>query len=50
MFKEKKEDLIKIFTINKETKVSYLIKTLLEIINRWDKIRIYIFNTKGEKK
>ena len=49
IFKEKKEDLIKVFDVTRETKVSYIINTLLNVINRWSKIRIYIFNINGKK-
>jgi hypothetical protein len=43
-FKEEKKNLIKRFEVNKKTKVSYIISTILNIINRWDNIRIYVFN------
>jgi hypothetical protein len=42
--------LIKIFDVDKDTSVSYLIKTLLEIINRWDRIEIHVLNNKGDEK
>lgn len=44
IFKEKKEDLIKVFEIEKENKISYLVNTFVHILNRWKKIRIYVYN------
>lgn len=36
--------LIKIFDVSKETSVAYVIKTILEIINRWDRIEIHVLS------
>ena len=51
---ENKEDKIKIFEVDNKTNVAYIINTILNIINRWDRIKIYIFNKsrtyKEEKK
>lgn len=33
---------IKIFEVTRETKVFYVIKTLLEIINRWKEVEIHV--------
>ncbi len=49
IFKDKKENLIKVFEVEKETKIAYIINTLLHVINRWDKIRIYIYNIGNEE-
>ena len=49
IFKEDNENLIKVFEITRETKVSYIINSLLNIINRWSKIRVYIYNIESEK-
>ncbi len=50
LFNESKEQLIKTFDIDKDTKIAYIIQTLLIIINRWQKIRIYIYDLDTEKK
>lgn len=49
VFGEDKEDLIKVFTFNKGDKLSYIISSLCNIINRWDNIRIYVFNNGGNE-
>ena len=46
---ESKEDLIKMFDVNRETKIAYIISSLLNIVNRWNCIRIYVYNIKGDK-
>lgn len=33
---------LKIITVTKNTKVAYIIKTLLEIINRWEEVEIHV--------
>ena len=47
IYKENNNDLIKVFTFpdkeENKNKVAYLINTLLIIINRYPKIRIYIY-------
>ena len=48
IFKEKKENLIKVFEVDKDTKTFYIINTFLNIINRWQKIRIYIYDIQHE--
>jgi hypothetical protein len=52
IFRESKDDLIKVFEVKKETKISYIISTFLNILNRWNNIRIYVFNinNKGNDK
>lgn len=47
MLDDKKENLIKIIKFDNKQDVTYLISSLLEIINRWEKIRIYIYDIKG---
>jgi hypothetical protein len=49
-FEETKESLIKVIDIDKETNIAYLINTLLKIINRWNKIRVYIYDIKESEK
>ena len=46
LFNESKEQLIKVFDVDKNTKIAYIINTLLVIINRWSNIRIYIYDIK----
>lgn len=46
----KAEKLIKIFDVDRDTDVSYLIKTILEILNRWCKIEIHVIDRNGEMK
>ena len=50
IFKEEKDQLIKVIDVNRKTKVPYIISTLLNIINRWNNVRVYIFdiNKKSE--
>lgn len=45
LFNEKKEQLIKVFDINKNTKIAYIISSILTVLNRWENIRIYIYNS-----
>lgn len=45
----KSKNIIKNFEVCNETNVFYLFKTLLEIINRWNFIRIYVYNIREEK-
>ena len=52
IFNEKGE-LVKRFEIYKKTEIAYVISTFLNILNRWDSIRIYVFcieEKKNEKK
>ena len=42
--KENKEDIIKILAIKDSTNVAYIINTILNVVNRWGSIKIYIFN------
>jgi len=50
LFNEKKEQLIKVFDFERGHTVYYIINSILNIVNRWDKIRIYVYdiNIKGE--
>ena len=45
--KEDNNKVIKVVDIDENTKIQYLISTLLYIVNRWKKIRMYIIN-KGD--
>lgn len=48
IFKEDKKDLIKVFEISYDTKIQYVVSTIMHIMNRWKNIRIYIFNINHE--
>lgn len=48
-YKEKETKLIKEFEVSKKTKVSYIINTILNIINRWDNVKVYIYNLEDEE-
>jgi len=44
LFNEKKEQLIKVISIDHDTQIAYIISTLLNIMNNWRKCRIYVYD------
>ena len=47
LFNESKEQLIKVITINKNANIAYIVSTFVNILSRWDKIRIYVYDVNG---
>ena len=50
LFNESKEQLIKTFEIDRNTKIAYIISTFLNIMIRWPKTRVYIYDTANSNK
>lgn len=48
LFSENKEQLIKAFDIGQNMKIQYLINTFLNIMTRWRRIRIYVYDIDGK--